>query len=32
MRVASAVTSVSWIPLGAVEGINRLAFDVGIAH
>jgi hypothetical protein len=32
MRVASAVTSVSWIPLGAVEGFNRLAFDVGIAH
>jgi Cyclic nucleotide-binding domain len=32
MRVESAVTSVSWIPLGAVEGINRLAFDVGIAH
>jgi Cyclic nucleotide-binding domain len=32
MRVASSVTSVSWIPLGAVEGLNRLAFDFGIAH
>jgi Cyclic nucleotide-binding domain len=32
MRVASSVTSVSWIPVGAVEGFNRLAFDVGIAH
>ncbi len=32
MRLTSSVTSVSWIPLGAVEGLNRLAFDLGIAH
>jgi hypothetical protein len=32
MRVESSVTSISWIPLGAVEGATRLAFEWGIAH
>jgi Cyclic nucleotide-binding domain len=32
LRLTSSVTSVSWIPLGAIEGLNRLAFDLGVAH
>jgi hypothetical protein len=32
VRLTSSVTSVSWIPIGAIEGLNRLAFDLGIAH
>ena len=32
MRITSSVTSVSWIPREAVEGINRLAFESGVAH
>lgn len=32
MRHESSVTSVSWIPLGAVEALTRLPFDWGIAH
>jgi Cyclic nucleotide-binding domain len=32
MRLTSSVTSVSWIPVGAIEGLNRVAFDLGIAH
>jgi hypothetical protein len=32
MRIESSVTSLSWIPLGAVEGFNRLPFGVRIAH
>ncbi len=32
MRVESSVTSVSWIPLEAVEGTTRLAFSAGLAH
>ena len=32
MRITSSVTSVSWIPREAVEGINKLAFESGIAH
>jgi len=27
MRIESSVTSVSWIPLGAVEGMDQLAFE-----
>ena len=32
MRIESSVTSVSWIPSEAIEGMTKLPFDVGIAH
>jgi Cyclic nucleotide-binding domain len=32
MRIESSVTSLSWIPQGAVEGFNRLSFGLRIAH
>jgi hypothetical protein len=33
MRIESSVTSVSWIPLGATEGFNRLTFGLlRVAH
>jgi Cyclic nucleotide-binding domain len=32
MRVESSMTSLSWIPQGAVEGVNRLSFGLRIAH
>jgi Cyclic nucleotide-binding domain len=33
MRIESSVTSLSWIPLGAVEGFNRLTFGLlRVAH
>ena len=32
MRVASSVTSLSWIPSEAVTGLNRAVFDSGVAH
>jgi hypothetical protein len=32
MRVESSVTSVSWIPREAVEGITRLPWEFGITH
>jgi hypothetical protein len=32
VRVESSVTSLSWIPQGAVEGFNRLSFGLGVAH
>ena len=32
MRIESSVTSLSWLPLGAVEGFNRLPFGLGVAH
>jgi hypothetical protein len=32
MRYESSVTSVSWIPSEAVEGIVRYGFDVGPGH
>jgi hypothetical protein len=32
MRIESSVTSLSWIPQGAVEGFNRLSFGLGVAH
>ncbi len=31
-RIESSVTSISWIPSEAVEGLTRLPFDAGIAH
>jgi hypothetical protein len=32
MRIASSVTSLSWIPSEAVTGLNRAVFDSGVAH
>ncbi|HEY5193078.1 MAG TPA: hypothetical protein VIJ39_04285 [Solirubrobacteraceae bacterium] len=32
MRHKSKITSLSWIPSEAVEGIMRIPFDAGIAH
>jgi hypothetical protein len=32
MRIESSVTSISWIPIEAVEGLAGVAFDVGLAH
>jgi hypothetical protein len=32
MRIESSVTSLSWIPQGAVEGVFRLPFELGVAH
>ena len=32
MRIQSSVTSVSWIPSEAVEGLPKLPFSVGVAH
>jgi hypothetical protein len=32
MRIESSITSLSWIPLGAVEGFNRLSFGLRAAH
>jgi hypothetical protein len=32
MRIESSVTSISWIPSEAVEGLAGVAFDVGLAH
>jgi hypothetical protein len=32
MRIESSVTSLSWIPQGAVEGFNRLSIGIRVAH
>jgi Cyclic nucleotide-binding domain len=32
MRVESSVTSISWIPSEAIEGMPKLPFEVGIGH
>ncbi len=32
MRIESSVTSISWIPIEAVEGLAGVAFDIGFAH
>lgn len=32
MRFESSVTSVSWIPSEAVEGLTKLPFEMGMAH
>ena len=32
MRIESSVTSVSWLPLGAVQALPELAFASGLAH
>ena len=32
VRVESSITSVSWIPSEAIEGLTRLPFDLGVGH
>lgn len=32
VRVESAVTSVSWIPSEAIEGVTKLPFELGVGH
>jgi Cyclic nucleotide-binding domain len=32
MRVESSVTSITWIPSEAVEGMPKLPFEMGVAH
>lgn len=32
MRIESAVTSISWIPSEAVEGLTKMPFEQGVAH
>lgn len=31
-RVESSVTALSWIPRDAMEGVGRLAADLGVSH
>jgi hypothetical protein len=32
VRIASAVTSITWIPSEAIEGLPKLPFELGITH
>jgi hypothetical protein len=32
MRIESSVTAVSWIPSEAIQGMQKMPFEVGIAH
>jgi hypothetical protein len=32
MRYESSVTSISWIPSEAIQGVTRMPFDMGVAH
>jgi Cyclic nucleotide-binding domain len=32
VRIESSITSVSWIPSEAIEGLTRLPFDLGVGH
>jgi hypothetical protein len=32
MRIESSVTSITWIPSDAIEGMTKLPFEVGITH
>src|SRR5437764_4096580 len=32
MRVESSVTSISWIPSEAIEGMPKLPFEIGVGH
>jgi hypothetical protein len=32
MRIESAVTSISWIPSEAIEGMTKMPFEGGVAH
>jgi hypothetical protein len=32
VRIESSVTSISWIPRDAIEGLTRMPFEIGVAH
>jgi Cyclic nucleotide-binding domain len=32
MRISSSVTSISWIPSEAIDGMTRMPFDMGVVH
>jgi Cyclic nucleotide-binding domain len=32
VRIESSVTSISWIPLNAIEGVVKMPFEMGVAH
>src|SRR4051794_41596149 len=32
MRIESSVTSISWIPSEAIEGMTKMPFETGVAH
>src|SRR2546430_6980074 len=32
MRIESSVTSISWIPSEAIEGMPKLPFELGVGH
>ena len=32
MRIESSVTSITWIPSEAIEGMPKLPFEWGLAH
>ena len=32
MRIEASVTSISWIPSEAIEGMSKLPFEMGLAH
>ena len=32
MRIESSVTSITWIPSDAIEGMTKLPFELGVAH
>jgi hypothetical protein len=32
MRIQSSVTSISWIPSEAIEGLTKMPFEMGVAH
>ena len=32
MRIHSTVTSISWIPSEAIEGVTKMPFEMGVAH
>jgi hypothetical protein len=32
VRLESSVTSISWIPLNAIEGVVKMPFEMGVAH
>jgi hypothetical protein len=32
LRIESSVTSISWIPMNAIEGVVKMPFEMGVAH
>ncbi len=32
MRIHSSVTSISWIPSEAIQGVTKVPFEMGVAH